>query len=190
MEIFTDWTCLLTGTAPTSVWPTRIPESPIVNSPIVPDSSASSLAAPSPSDNAGETTYEGEQPTILLVDDEHGVRTVARIALERGGYYVLEAINGDDAIRVANTASRRIDLLLTDIVMPQLSGLELAQILRTRNATLCVLYMSGFSQDLFDFHDALHMERTHYIMKPFTLAELRARVSQVMALDAADTSGR
>ncbi len=109
--------------------------------------------------------------TILLVDDERVVRTMLRTYLERSGYHVLEADSGETAQKLAEQ-HEAIDLLLTDVVMPMMSGPELVKYLTLRSPNLKVLYMSGYNvQDL--------LLRSHvlehgfgFIQKPFPLEAL------------------
>jgi CheY-like chemotaxis protein len=82
---------------------------------------------------------------VLLVEDEEPVRQVARLALEEHGYRVLEAPSGFEALQVFDLHQQEIDLLLTDVVMPGMSGRELADTLRRRSPGLAVLLMSGYN---------------------------------------------
>jgi CheY-like chemotaxis protein len=85
--------------------------------------------------------------TVLVVEDEEGVRELVRRVLVRHGYQVLEARHGRDALREAERHPERIDLLLTDVVMPEMSGVALASELRERRPELRVLYMSGYTEE-------------------------------------------
>src|SRR6266540_5639138 len=93
-------------------------------------------------------TWRGSE-TILLVEDEAPVRAVTRQLLERNGYTVLEASDGPAALALVDGAavSRHIDLLLTDVIMPGMSGRELADKLKARRPNLGVLFMSGYTDD-------------------------------------------
>jgi CheY-like chemotaxis protein len=94
--------------------------------------------------NPAETPRGTE--TVLLAEDEQDVREVAREFLESGGYTVLEASNGSDALRVAASHGRTIDLLVTDMVMPGMTGQELAGRLQQKHPGLRAIYMSGYSE--------------------------------------------
>jgi PAS domain S-box-containing protein len=136
----------------------------------------------------------GEAPsgreTVLLVEDEAGVRRVARLALERQGYNVLAASGGREAIGIAEQHGDAIDLLLTDLVMPEMSGRELAEILRARRPRLAVLMMSGFVEDDFVRHGVVTAE-VAFLHKPFSLGELAQAVRDVLdEAKAAADSGR
>jgi two-component system cell cycle sensor histidine kinase/response regulator CckA len=117
--------------------------------------------------------------TILLVEDQAQVRAVARSILQRHGYLVLEARDADDALQISRQHDRPIDLLLTDVVMPQLSGPALAtQILATRRE-LRVLCMSGYTDDSIVRHGLLEAEMA-YLQKPITPETLTRKVREVL----------
>jgi PAS domain S-box-containing protein len=113
---------------------------------------------------------------VLLVEDEEPVRRVAARILERAGYRVLAVADGEDALRIA-AATPRIDLLLTDVVMPGMSGTRLADHLRAARPALPVLYMSGFSRDL---PESLAPPPGTLLQKPFTPERLAARVGEAL----------
>jgi two-component system cell cycle sensor histidine kinase/response regulator CckA len=103
-----------------------------------------------PEDKANTTPPLAEAPrgteTILLAEDEQDVREVAREFLESGGYTVIEACNGADALRLATEHKAAIDLLVSDMVMPGMTGKELARRLKQQHSGLGVVYMSGYSE--------------------------------------------
>ena len=115
--------------------------------------------------------------TVLLVEDEERVRRVAARCLERAGYRVLAVADGEDALRIS-AATRSIDLLLTDVVMPGMSGPRVAEKLRAARPALPVLFMSGFSQDL---PEPLAPPAGSLLQKPFTPEQLVARVADAIA---------
>ena len=117
--------------------------------------------------------------TILVVEDVNAVRGVAREMLERTGYRVLEAANGDQALRVAAKHSGPIDLLLTDVVMPGISGRVLARQLAELRPQMRVLYMSGYTDDAVVNHGMLE-PGIHYLQKPFTRDGLARKVHEVL----------
>ncbi len=88
----------------------------------------------------------GGTETLLLVEDEAAVRSSARRLLERQGYSVLEARHGADALRIVEESGRPIDLVVTDLVMPEMGGKELAERLRAHRPGLKVLFMSGYTE--------------------------------------------
>jgi two-component system cell cycle sensor histidine kinase/response regulator CckA len=104
---------------------------------------------------------------ILLVDDEAPVRTVVRLMLERLGYRVLEAENGAEALGILETSMDRIDLILTDLVMPELHGGELGESVKASEPVRRVLYMSGYTGDEIT-RRGLAQNDTALLKKPFT----------------------
>jgi CheY-like chemotaxis protein len=117
--------------------------------------------------------------TILLVEDEEMVRTVARDTLERAGYAVLEAADGAEAVRMLEEQCEPVHLVLTDVVMPGMSGRELVDSLKTRWPELRVLLMSGYTDDAVVRHGILSAD-TAFIQKPFTAASLARKVGEVL----------
>ncbi len=114
--------------------------------------------------------------TILLVEDETPVREMVACILEMHGYQVLEAEDGPTALSIWERAARRIDLLLTDMVMPNgLSGGALAQRLLEKSAGLRVLYTSGYSPELIENGDRL-VEGVNFLPKPFEISKLISTV--------------
>jgi signal transduction histidine kinase/CheY-like chemotaxis protein len=121
--------------------------------------------------------------TVLLVEDEEVVREMATEILRDSGYHVLEAKHGDEAILLERQHSGVIHLMLTDVVMPEMSGRELAEQLTPLRRDMKVLYMSGYTDDAIVHHGVLE-EGTAFIGKPFTPSALTRKVREV--LDAAD----
>jgi PAS domain S-box-containing protein len=119
--------------------------------------------------------------TVLVVEDEPQVRTVACEALRSHGYKVLEAPDADVALRVARGSGKTIDLLLTDVVMPGLSGKQLADILAAERPGLRMLFMSGYTDDALSPHGVL-APGVHYLQKPFSPEVLAQKVREVLDL--------
>jgi CheY-like chemotaxis protein len=117
--------------------------------------------------------------TILLVEDEDMVRQVARRILERNGYTVKEAGLGTEALRLSGQNSGPIHLLLTDVVMPGMSGRELAELLTQQRPGLKVLYMSGHTENAIVHHGVLE-EGIAFIQKPFKHDLLVQKVREVL----------
>jgi two-component system, cell cycle sensor histidine kinase and response regulator CckA len=117
--------------------------------------------------------------TVLLVEDEAGVRSLARRALQRLGYRVLEAGNGEEALMVARQFQEPIDLLLTDIVMPEMGGRELAHMLVRERPTTRVLYTSGYP-DTAGLQEEVQESAVAYLPKPYTPEELAGKVRDVL----------
>jgi signal transduction histidine kinase len=117
--------------------------------------------------------------TVLLVDDSAPVRAVSRRVLEGYGYTVLEAGTGAEALQAAKAYGKRIHLLLTDIVMPGISGRDLAAQLGGMMSGLRVLYMSGYTDDAIVRHGVLETGIA-YMQKPFTGDELARKIREVL----------
>jgi two-component system cell cycle sensor histidine kinase/response regulator CckA len=113
---------------------------------------------------------------VLLVEDDPGVRALAGSVLSRAGYDVLLAQGAAAALDLLDDTGT-IDLLVTDLVMPTMSGLELAGVIRERQPGLPVLFISGYSVDV---DIAEHVQPEHLLEKPFTAADLTARVSKLL----------
>jgi signal transduction histidine kinase/ActR/RegA family two-component response regulator len=127
---------------------------------------------------AAPSTLRGSE-TILLVEDEEPVRSVARDILMGRGYRVLEAENGRCALKVCRSYAGAIDLLLSDVVMPKMSGPELARRFAKARPAGKVLYMSGYTEDAMVRHGALDA-RVEFIQKPFTPELMARRVREVL----------
>ncbi len=117
--------------------------------------------------------------TILLVEDEVIVRELAVQILQAGGYQILEAENGAEALRIAAGHRAPIHLLLTDVVMPGMSGPELADQLRRQHSGICVLFMSGHDGNLVDREDVASGDSA-FLPKPFSAETLKLRVRQAL----------
>jgi CheY-like chemotaxis protein len=122
-------------------------------------------------------SLEGTE-TVLLVEDDESIRRLMRESLRRLGYAVHEAADGASALEVAD-ALGEIDLLVTDVVMPRMSGRELATRLLSRHPTLAVLYMSGYTDDTVIRHGVLEAGSL-YLQKPFNLEALARKVRVVL----------
>jgi PAS domain S-box-containing protein len=134
---------------------------------------------PAPAAAPRGTDSRGGSETVLLVEDEPGVRTIGRELLELSGYVVIEAENGVDALEKADAYPGPIHLLLSDVVMPRMGGRELAQRLATRRPGLRVLLVSGFTDDTILRH-GVHDSGMAFLQKPFTLESLSQRVREVL----------
>ncbi len=136
--------------------------------------------------------------TILLVEDDDAVRPLLRRYLERDGYRVVDAANGADAVEIARRESA-IDLLVTDVVMPEVGGRRLAAAIAEEHPSVQVLYISGYTDDEV-LRRGVSQDEQPFLQKPFTRDELLRRVGELLAArrgsgtlsagDAASAGGR
>ena len=125
-----------------------------------------------------ETDLTGSE-TILLVEDEEAVRELTVKILEIYGYTVIYANDGVEAFEIFNKSQKKISLLITDIVMPRMSGRDLAEKIKTLNPEISVLYSSGYSDDRNMMNGAAE-KRIDFINKPFTPEDLARKVRQLL----------
>ena len=117
--------------------------------------------------------------TILLVEDDNAVRAMVRFALTTFGYKVLEAANGEQAVRLCAETPETIDLLITDVVMPEMSGREVAEAITKLKPAVKVLYISGYTDDAVVRHGVLQAEAA-FLQKPFTTPALAHKVRSLL----------
>jgi two-component system cell cycle sensor histidine kinase/response regulator CckA len=130
--------------------------------------------APAP---AADLTGSG---TILLVEDEEGLRALNARGLTSRGYKVLEAGNGVEAMEILARHQGDVDLVVSDVVMPEMDGPTLFKELRSRNPGLKIIFVSGYAEEAFEksFPPGVHFD---FLAKPFTLKQLVAKVKETMA---------
>ncbi len=124
-----------------------------------------------------DLTGEG---TILLVEDEEGLRQLNARGLSSRGYTVLEAANGVEAIEVLERHGGRVDLVVSDVVMPEMDGPTLLRELRSRNPMLKIIFVSGYAEDVFQRHLPAEGQFA-FLAKPFTLKQLVHEVKETLA---------
>jgi two-component system cell cycle sensor histidine kinase/response regulator CckA len=128
---------------------------------------------------ARSTDHTG-QGTILLVEDEDGLRTLNARGLMSRGYTVLEAANGVEAMATLEKVGGSVDLVVSDVVMPEMDGPTLLKEMRKRNPELKIIFVSGYAEDAFQKHLPEHGQFA-FLPKPFTLKQLVAAVKETMA---------
>jgi CheY-like chemotaxis protein len=129
---------------------------------------------------SGELFRGGE--TILVVEDEENVRRLAVRILERQGYTVLEATCVNDALELCKESKEPIHMILTDVVMPEMSGPQLAEQLVSLRPKIKVLYMSGYADNAI-VHQGVLKDGVDYIQKPFTIDGLAKKMREVLDKD-------
>jgi DNA-binding response OmpR family regulator len=117
--------------------------------------------------------------TVLVVEDEDALRRVVERMLVRGGFTVLGAASGEEAIRISAGHEEGIDLVLTDVVLPGMGGRELVELIRASRPGLRVIYMSGYTDNAIVHHGVLD-PGIEFIGKPFTAPALLARVRAIL----------
>ncbi len=128
------------------------------------------VLAPEPQHAASAVVPATGDEVILLTEDEESVRRAAERILRSAGYSVLTAANGSEALLLAGKQTGPIDLVLTDVVMPGMTGRDLVERLRKLNPTVKVLFTSGYTDDAIVHHGVLD-RGTHFIGKPFSVAD-------------------
>jgi len=128
-----------------------------------------------------DPSLRGEE-TVLIVEDEEDVRALIHETLRLYGYHVLEAPQGDSALVICNNYKGKISLIITDVVMPKMSGKELVDRLQPDHPGMKVLYMSGYTDNAI-VHKGLLEPDTQFIQKPFTPLSLLRKIRQVLESD-------
>ena len=170
--------------------PTVIPPPPVPAAPAQPTAvPRPGPVPPLPLEPAlGVEAPPARSETILLVEDALRVRAVVREILEMNGYHVLEARHGAEAIEISERHRGPIHLMVTDVVMPQMSGRELAQRLLPVRPDMRVLYMSGYTDDAIVRHGVLGAGMA-FLSKPFTPDALAAKVREVLDAPPSSSAG-
>jgi two-component system cell cycle sensor histidine kinase/response regulator CckA len=134
---------------------------------------------PSGKSRADLKTMPHGSETILLAEDEDAVRSLTRYTLQMQGYTVLESKDGEDAVRVAGKYEGRIDLLMTDVVMPRMGGRQVAERLSRMQPGIKVLFLSGYTDDAVVRYGVLEAD-VAFLQKPFTPSALAGKVREVL----------
>jgi two-component system, cell cycle sensor histidine kinase and response regulator CckA len=130
-------------------------------------------------DSSPVTSSPAGSETVLVVEDEPMVRDVARATLQRQGYEVVTATNGVEGLQVAEEVGARLSLVVTDVVMPQMGGWEMAALLRKRRPDVKILFTSGYNEEIANAHGRVD-EGIEFLPKPYLPAVLTQRVRQVL----------
>ena len=126
----------------------------------------------------GETDEAGHNETILVVEDGESIRKMVCAMLIQSGYHCLGVADGAEALRLVENAPHSIDLVLTDVVMPKMGGLELAHRLARVRPDLRIIFMSGYSDDV--LVRAIERAPANFLPKPFTASALTVKVRQAL----------
>ena len=153
---------------------------PYVEAQAAPAKAPAAVAAPVEAPAAALVGQPRE--TILLVEDEAGIRALVRKILRREKYKVLEAGSAEEALNIAGAHEGRIDLLLTDVMLPGIGGRELAEGMRESLPDLKILYVSGFTSDE-EVRTGAFPPGSKFLQKPFTLSSLVAKVRESFGND-------
>ena len=136
-----------------------------------------------PEDTIKSGTEEGKaesgEETILVVEDEPFIRQLVIDSLQPLGYRLLEASCGREALQICKTTERDIDLLLTDMTMPEMNGRELADAVRKNRSSIKIIFMSGYMDEAIVQHDMLD-KSMNFLQKPFTPGKLVSIINAVL----------
>ncbi|HEV7879001.1 cell cycle histidine kinase CckA [Bradyrhizobium sp.] len=144
---------------------------------VQPDAANGAAKEPAEPKRAADLTGQG---TILLVEDEEGLRSLNARGLRSRGYSVIEASNGVEAMEALDEKNGAVDLVVSDVVMPEMDGPTLLREMRTRNPNLKIIFVSGYAEDAFE-KSLPENEQFAFLAKPFALSALVEKVKQTMA---------
>ncbi len=132
-------------------------------------------------EGTGRSVHRGSE-TIMIVEDEPAIINMARMMLESLGYTVLTAVASAEAIRLAREAPLKIDLLIADVIMPEMNGRDLAKEISAFYPDLKILFISGYTADIIAHHGVLD-EGVNFISKPFSIEQISAKVREVLDVE-------
>jgi two-component system cell cycle sensor histidine kinase/response regulator CckA len=155
--------------------PRHHPEQEVHPDPVAAEGAAKE--APAAAKPRGDLTGQG---TILLVEDEEGLRSLNARGLRSRGYSVIEASNGIEAMEALEQKNGAVDLVVSDVVMPEMDGPTLLKTMRSRNPDLKIIFVSGYAEDAFE-KSLPENQQFAFLPKPFTLSQLVAAVKETMA---------
>jgi two-component system cell cycle sensor histidine kinase/response regulator CckA len=145
---------------------------------VQPEAAAADGAKEAPPEAKPRTDLTG-QGTILLVEDEEGLRSLNARGLRSRGYSVIEASNGIEAMEALEQKNGGVDLVVSDVVMPEMDGPTLLKAMRDRNPDLKIIFVSGYAEDAFE-KSLPENQQFAFLPKPFTLSQLVAAVKETM----------
>jgi two-component system cell cycle sensor histidine kinase/response regulator CckA len=163
--------------------PRYIPGADDIEVPQLPETTAPAIAgAISAADTVVRTAASDltGQGTILLVEDEEGLRTLNARGLQSRGYTVIQAGNGFEALEELERQGGQVDLVVSDVVMPEMDGPALMKELRKRNPDIKIIFVSGYAEDAFE-KSLPDRTQFRFLPKPFTLKQLVTAVKETMA---------
>jgi two-component system cell cycle sensor histidine kinase/response regulator CckA len=143
----------------------------------LPEAASAAKEQPSEPKRAADLTGQG---TILLVEDEEGLRSLNARGLRSRGYSVIEASNGVEALEALEEKNGAVDLVVSDVVMPEMDGPTLLKTMRGRNPDLKIIFVSGYAEDAFE-KSLPENQQFAFLPKPFSLSQLVAAVKETMA---------
>jgi two-component system cell cycle sensor histidine kinase/response regulator CckA len=154
--------------------PRHHPEKEVAHDPVA----ANCAAREAPTEAKPRTDLTG-QGTILLVEDEEGLRSLNARGLRSRGYSVIEASNGIEALEALEEKDGAVDLVVSDVVMPEMDGPTLLKTMRGKNPDLKIIFVSGYAEDAFE-KSLPENQQFAFLPKPFTLSQLVAAVKETM----------
>ena len=157
--------------------PARAPRSTSSCRGIIPPRAERATQGDAGGEAKGDLTGQG---TILLVEDEEGLRSLNARGLRSRGYTVIEASNGIEAMEALEQKNGAVDLVVSDVVMPEMDGPALLRAMRARNPDLKIIFVSGYAEDAFA-KSLKETEKFDFLPKPFALSALVAKVKETMA---------
>jgi two-component system cell cycle sensor histidine kinase/response regulator CckA len=167
------------GTVFSIFLPRYVPRADEVEAPQLPETTAPALAGAAAEGHGGNADLTGTG-TILLVEDEEGLRALNARGLQSRGYTVIEAGNGVEALQELEKQGGEIDLVVSDVVMPEMDGPTLMKELKKRNPDIKIIFVSGYAEDAFD-KSLPDPTQFNFLAKPFTLKQLVKVVKETMA---------
>ena len=168
--------------------PRYVPGADDVEVPQLPETSAPAIAISAAGEMRGAATDLTGRGTILLVEDEEGLRALNARGLQSRGYTVIEAGNGIEALAELERQGGHVDVVVSDVVMPEMDGPTLMKELKKRKPDIKIIFVSGYAEDAFEKSLPDH-EQFEFLAKPFTLKQLVTAVKQTMAGKAGAAGG-